>query len=279
MSASAGNGDARWTPERLVDLTRYPVLELEQPATQALIARGRAALADDGLCLLGGFVAPAALGAMAAEAQSLVPGAFRRDQMNGVWRYDADEAEFPADHPRRARHLSRHGTIAYDRLAPSSPIRALYEWPGLTDLIAALSGEPRLYNCADPLASCVITVLGEGDAHAWHYDSNDFVVSLLLQDAEEGGLFEYAPNIRTDEDENYGEIARLFAGETRRLKVARLEPGGLALFRGQRSLHRVTRVKGRRDRLIALFSYDRKPGMMFDPEVHRRALGRSLAAA
>jgi hypothetical protein len=40
----------------------------------------------------------------------------------------------------------------------------------------------------------------------------------------------------------------------------------------------VTEVEGARPRLIALFSYDKKPGMMFRPEVHLRALGRTLAA-
>ena len=69
-----------------------------------LIEQGQAALQRDGLCLLPEFVAPAALRAMAAEAQSLVPAAHWRDQMNGVWRYDADEEAFPSEHPRRRRH-------------------------------------------------------------------------------------------------------------------------------------------------------------------------------
>jgi hypothetical protein len=216
---------------------------------------------------------------MAAEARALVPTAFRRDQMNGVWRYDADETEYPPAHPRRRRHPSRHGAIAYDSLPGSSPIRALYEWPGLTRLIAALTGQAELHTCADPLAACVLTVLGEGDAHAWHYDSNDFVVSLLLQSAERGGLFEYAPNIRGEDDENYEAVARLFDGDRSGLKVGQLEPGSLALFRGKRSLHHVTAVGGSRERLIVLFSYDRRPGMVFDAEVHARVFGRTLASA
>jgi hypothetical protein len=271
-----------WTPERLVDTARYPVLDLEAAAARAVVAQGRAALADDGLCLLPGFVAPAALAAMAAEAQGLAPGAFRRDHMYGVWTYGADSDDFPEGHPQRVRHLTRHGSVAFDRLGPGSPIRTLFEWQGLTRLVAALTGNPVLYNSADPLAACVITVLGDGDAHGWHYDDNDFVVSLLLQSAERGGAFEYAPDIRGEDDENddenYGAVAALFAGDRSRLKTAALAPGGLALFRGRRSLHHVTPVGGPRDRLIVLFSYDRRPGMMFRADTHRSVFGRTLAA-
>jgi hypothetical protein len=104
------------------------------------------------------------------------------------------------------------------------------------------------------------------------------VVSLLLQSAERGGAFEYAPNIRSEEDENYEGVARMLDGDAALKKTGAIMPGCLALFRGRRSLHRVTEVEGSRPRLIALFSYDRKPGMMFRPEVHLRALGRTLAA-
>ena len=67
-------------------------------------------------------------------------------------------------------------------------------------------------------------------------------------------------------------------GDAALKKTGAIAPGCLALFRGRRSLHHVTGVEGTRPRLIALFSYDRKPGMMFRPEVHLRSLGRTLAA-
>jgi hypothetical protein len=70
----------------------------------------------------------------------------------------------------------------------------------------------------------------------------------------------------------------MLEGDPRLRRIGAIEPGCLALFRGQRSLHHVTEVEGSRARLIALFSYDRKPGMMFRPEVHLRSLGRTLEA-
>jgi hypothetical protein len=265
----------------IVDLDRYPITDPDSPGAAAAVAAGRAALAKDGLALLPGFIQTEALKAMAAEAERLVPQAFRRDEWYGLYQYDLDEravAGFDAGDPRRRKFRTRMGGIGYDLLPQASPTRVLYEWPALTRFVAALTGEPELYTCADPLASCVISVLEPGGMHAWHYDQNDFVVSLLLQAAERGGAFEYAPHIRTDEDENFEGVRRMLDGDPALRKTGAIEPGCLALFRGRRSLHHVTEVEGARPRLIALFSYDRKPGMTFRPEVHLRALGRTLAA-
>ena len=265
----------------IVDLDRYPITELASPLGRRVVADGRAALAGEGLALLPGFIRADALKAMAEEAQALVPQAFWRDEWYGIYAYDPDEASvarLAEGDPRRRRFRTRMGGIGYDLLPEASPTRALYEWPALTRFIAALTGEAELYTCADPLASCVISVMKQGGMHAWHYDQNDFVVSLLLQSAERGGQFEYAPNIRSEEDENYAGVQRMLDGDPRLRKTGAIEPGCLALFRGRRSLHHVTEVEGARPRLIALFSYDRKPGMMFRPEVHLRSLGRTLAA-
>ena len=111
--------------------------------------------------------------------------------------------------------------IAYDRIDPASPVRLVYEW-------------------------------GPGDEQGWHFDDNEFVISLLLQKPAQGGEFEYVPMIRSD-------------------------PGTLALFRGTRSLHRVSPVGQGPTRLIALLSYDARPGMVFPPAVQRNNTGRTTS--
>ena len=266
-------------PAALVDLDRYPLVDLDSRQAQAVIARGRADLSgDDGLALFPGFIRADALKVMAAEAQRLVPRAFRRDEWYGIYSYEGEtgDADLPEGHARRRRYRTRMGGIGYDFLPNDSPTRALYEWAEFTRFITAVTGEPELYTCADPLVSCVISVLEPGDMHAWHYDQNDFVVSLLLEGAERGGEFEYAPNIRSEDDENYAGVARMLDGDPGLRRTGAITAGCLALFRGRRSLHHVTEIRGSRPRLIALFSDDRKPGMMFTPDVHLRSLGRTV---
>ena len=43
------------------------------------------------------------------------------------------------------------------------------------------------------MVGCMLTVLGAGDELGWHFDANDGVVSLMLQEAGAGGAFEFAP--------------------------------------------------------------------------------------
>lgn len=255
----------------IVDLDRYA--DCDKAGYAALIASGRGQLAERGLCLFPGFLRPEAVAAMAAEAETLTPKAFRREQMLDA--YDRKPPpELPEDHPRRQLHPYRMGIIAQDLFGAEGPLMRLYFWDGLTDFLSALLGR-RLFRCADPLISCAVTVLGDGDEHGWHFDENDFVVSLLLQNAECGGEFQFAPMIRGDTDENYDSVRRLFDGDETLLRRVALDPGTLALFQGRRSIHRVSRVGGGRPRMIALLSYDCAPGMVFPAATRMVAVGRA----
>lgn len=55
-----------------------------------------------------------------------------------------------------------------------------------------------------------------------------------------------------------------------------MAPGTFVLFRGRRSIHRVAPVgPTAKPRLIALFSYDRQPGMVFPQATVRSVLDPS----
>ena len=66
-------------------------------------------------------------------------------------------------------------------------------------------------------------------------------------------------------------------GRSPALRLLPAEAGTLIVFQGKRALHRVTPVRGGRTRIIALFSYDRLPGMFFPERVHINAVGRTIA--
>lgn len=273
MSATTTTEAPAWSGDAIVAVDRYPIDRPASSAFAALVADCRTQLAESGLCLLPDFVRPAPLAAMAGAAMALAPVAHRRREMKTAYG-ETVPADLPPDHPRRRRSLYSMAAIAFDQFDADSPIRALYEWEALTGFIAAVVGGGPLYRCVDELASCTVTMLAEGDEHGWHYDSNDFVVSLLLQSAEDGGNFELWPHLRTPEDERYDVVGRLFDGDRSGLLRPEMRPGTLSLFRGQRSLHHVTRVQGPRPRLIALFSYDRRPDMRFSDAVRMSVYGR-----
>jgi hypothetical protein len=257
-----------------IDLDRYPIDDLSRPEARALVEECRAQLAGEGVCLLPGFLTAEAVARTAAALETEVPDAYRKERAIVAMGEDEIDASIAQDDPIRTAHRHSMRTIAYDLIDESSPIRLLYEWDGLTDFLSTVLGY-RVYRCADPLIALVITAMPPGGEQGWHFDDNEFVVSLLLQKPASGGEFEYVPTIRTDEDPGWDRIRRVFGGTSDEVRTAPIAPGTLALFRGTRSLHRVSPVQAGPTRLIALLSFDPQPGMVFPPEVQRNNTGRT----
>jgi hypothetical protein len=259
-----------------IDLDRYPIAPLAGERAGALAEDCRVQLAATGSCLLPGFLTAGAVATMAAEAAAIAPLAHRKPGGRGSTAYLAPPDEsFPDGHPRRRLQTSSVGAVAYDLIPRRALIRQLYEWDGLLDFLAAALGEDRLYRYADPLGALNIAAMGAGERLLWHFDQTDFVVSILLQDCERGGVFEYVPHIRSAEAENYDRVQRLLEGD--RAEVVRLDmaPGTLALFMGRHSIHRVTPIAGQALRLIALLGYDTKPGTMSSERLKNNRYGRT----
>ena len=259
-------------PADLIDTGRYP---LDNPSERAkLIERCRADVARDGNVLLPGFLRPAAVARMVSEVAAGRPRAHRRDVMAGVYPGVKPSPDLPAAHPLNRRHPSKMFGLAADVMDTDGAIARFYCWDGMPGLVADIMGIPALYRVADGILCCNVTILGPGDQHAWHFDSNDFVVSLLLQRVEVGGRFEFSPYVRGPDRENFEQIERVLDGTPGMTQVIDLQPGTLAIFCGKYSVHRVTEVQGPGERFIALFSYDRKPEMQFSEASRLSTFGR-----
>ena len=112
----------------------------------------------------------------------------------------------------------------------------------------------------------------------WHFDGNEFTVSILVQKAGEGGVFEYVPNIRTPEAENYEHIQHIqhiLDGGRDGVHELDLQPGDLQLFAGRFSMHRVTRIVGDTTRYIGLPTYVHDPYRMNRPYHSESIYGRA----
>ena len=145
-----------------------------------------------------------------------------------------------------------------------------------SEFVAACMDEPALYKYADPVADMPLNVVGPGEQFPWHFDTNEFSVTILTQAAESGGLFEYARDIRSEEAENYPAVAEVLAGERALVRSLDLRPGDLQIFKGRHSLHRVTRVGGTRPRYTVIFSFAREPDMVGRVERTRQLYGKVL---
>lgn len=154
-------------------------------------------------------------------------------------------------------------------------MRTIHDSLGFDQFIQDCLQERAFYRYADPLADIIVNVAQAGNGFPWHFDTNNFTVTIAIQNAESGGAFEYAPRIR-EGDENFAEVARVLNGTSDKVNVLHLEPGDLQIFRGRYSLHRVAPLSGKRPRYVAIFSYVEEPNMVGAPERALQLCGRTL---
>jgi hypothetical protein len=249
-------------PHELVDLDAYPLLDPESAARKAAVERARAQLDAIGAAELPGFLSPAGLGAVLSDALATEPRAHRSGGPATAY-LEFPDMSLPADHPRRWLGLGAVDAVAWDLFDADSPIRRLYEWDVLAGFIGEMLDRGPIHRYADPLGGLNLASMRPGDELQWHFDQTDFVVSLAIRDAEEGGDFEVVPRIRSAGDERYEKVGDvLFGGDRSGVLTLPMTPGTLLVFEGRHSLHRVSPIAGGTTRLVALFGYDRRPGTM-----------------
>jgi catechol 2,3-dioxygenase-like lactoylglutathione lyase family enzyme len=163
--------------------------------------------------------------------------------------------------------------IAYDQIPESSPVRRLYEDEETLRFVAGVLGLEELYRLDDPLAALGHAYMEPGDTLAWHFDRSEFAVTLMLQTAERGGAFQYVPNVRSEADERPELVAAVLEERSDQVVSLHPQPGTLTLFRGRRSLHRVSPVEGGRVRVNAVLAYGHEPGMRLNELTQRLFYG------
>ncbi len=261
-------------PEDLIDLKRYPLGEPAGAAYRVLVRAGQMRLAEAGALTLPGFVTPEAVALMRREAEALLRQAYYCVQDHNPYLIEDDPA-YPAAHPRNRRQQTDKGCLADDLITVAGALRALYDWPNLRGFIAAVLGVATLYPYEDPLGSLNINISLEGQKLCWHFDNADFVTTLMIQPAEAGGIYEYVPAIRSADEENFAAVGRVLDGGRDGVRTLDMDAGALVLFRGRYALHRVTPVEGPTPRLLAVLSYDTKPGRRLTEHTRRIFYGRA----
>ncbi|WP_170330869.1 HalD/BesD family halogenase [Ruegeria arenilitoris] len=261
----------------LVDLGRYPIDRPDSPAYDRMIEDLKRELDQDGCAVLPGFVHETGIELLLQEADTVAPKAHRSFNRTNAY-FTKDDPRFGIAHPIRRFCDRSNAFVPADNFPASGPLRRIYEFEGFLPFIREALGEDedRFFRYDDPLADVIINVVEEGQGFPWHFDTNNYTVTLAIQNGEEGGAFEYAPNLRSTEDENFDAVASILDGNMARVRQLELQPGDLQIFRGRYSLHRVAPVKGDRRRYVGIFSFVEAEGMCGGVERTRQLYGRVL---
>lgn len=259
--------------QHILDLDRYPLDRPESPAYAAMVVKAQADLAADGMFNLPGFLRPEATAqAVAALIPRFDSESFTHARKHNIY-FRKSIPELPADHPALTQVETINRTLCADQI--EGALQALYDWPDFARFLARAMGKPALYTMDDPLARVNAMNYAEGQGLNWHFDRSEFTTTLLLQAPKSGGEFEYRTDLRRDDNPNYDGVAKLLRGQDPDLQSITLSPGTLNVFRGKNTAHRVTPVQGDADRIIAVFSFFDRPGVLFTPEEQIGFYGRA----
>ncbi|MEL6620788.1 MAG: 2OG-Fe(II) oxygenase, partial [Pseudomonadota bacterium] len=149
-----------------------------------------------------------------------------------------------------------------------------YLWPAFATFLAAVMDRPQLYVMDDPLAGLNVLEYRAGEALNWHFDRSVFTTTLLLQEASQGGHFEYVRDLRSDTDPNHAGIADLLAGHIAPTTLHQAA-GTLNVFLGVNTAHRVSPVAGPQSRIVAVLSHYDQPGRTFSDSERMGFFGRT----
>lgn len=264
--------------DQAIDTAAYPLDEVDGATWRRIVERVRADLAADGCSVLRDFVRPDRLDALRAECAGVSGQAYDEVRTVNVYNTAPDPA-LPADHPAHLSMERGNSFVARVDIPDDFLIHRLYLDERFQRLLAACLEVPRVHPLADPYAGLCLNVVEPGREHPWHFDTNEYAVSMVTQTPEGGGVFEYCPAIRSPEAENFADVAEVLRGSGQRfVRRLTLRPGDLQIFRGRYSLHRVTEVRGATARHSAIFSYSERADVVGSAERTRQLFGRVAPA-
>ncbi len=264
--------------DAVIDLDTYPIHRLDSNVRAELVAETRKQMDGVGCCRISNFIRPEAISTMLNEADELVDQTFWAEHSHNPYASPADPDLAPT-HPRNVMQERMSGFINSDLLPAASPLNEVYDSHIVTHFVWECLGTSQpIYQWADPLGCNPYGVMQTDHYFPWHFDGNEFTVSILVQKAESGGVFEYVPDIRAPGQENFERVQAILEGGREGIHELDLIPGDLQLFKGRFSMHRVTRIVGETSRYIALPSYVYDPWRMNKPHHSVQYYGRATQA-
>ncbi len=272
LRTSPGRGDAAL---KLVDLERYPIADVSCGKGAEFLRACQQHMEEHGWCNFDNFIRTDALALLEGEANALLPSAEMLTIKRTIYQSAADPSAAEGD-LRRAEYVHVARQLADDQIPQESLLQQLYKSEILTDFVRQVQKKEALYRCADEFQALNVVALEPGSWHAWHYDTTECTITLLLQAAEKGGEFTFLPNSRTENGEDRAAVEKLLGGDLSVAQTFNRGAGTFTLFRGGYSLHGVTRVEGNRPRITAIMTYSEEPDTVLSDEMNIRIYGKRV---
>jgi len=259
----------------IVDLDTYPINQPSNQKYKDIINYNKKLLDNNGCCVLKNFIKEESINRMKQEAERKLNKVYwTKDKHNPY--FIKDDETLPKDHPKRIFTVRESGYINSDDLEQNSDLNHLHDSDEMLKFVSDCLGVYPLYKWVDPLGKNPYSIMHSGHYFPWHFDGNEFTLSILVQKSEKGGIFEYSPDLRSKDNENFENVTKVLRGDRGTVKSLDLKPGDLQIFKGRFSMHRVTKIEGKTSRYIALPCYVKDPYRVNKPEHSIQVYGKAM---
>ena len=260
---------------QIINTEKYPINDIGSLKYKELIDYTRKQLNEDGCCVLSNFIRSDSITRMKEEVdRNLNKIYFTSDKHNPY--FTKEDKTLYKEHPNRIFTVRQSGYLNSDDLEKESELNRFYDSEETLKFVSDSLEVFPLYTWADPLGKNPYSVMHTDHYFPWHFDGNEFTLSILVQKTEKGGSFEYAPDLRRVDNENFEDVAKVLRGDRGPVKSLDLKPGDLQIFKGRFSMHRVTKIEGKTSRYIALPTYVKDSYRVNRPEHSKQVYGKAL---
>jgi len=260
---------------QIINTEKYPINDIGSLKYKELIDYTRKQLNEDGCCVLSNFIRSDSITRMKEEVdRNLNKIYFTSDKHNPY--FTKEDKTLYKEHPNRIFTVRQSGYLNSDDLEKESELNRFYDSEETLKFVSDSLEVFPLYTWADPLGKNPYSVMHTDHYFPWHFDGNEFTLSILVQKTEKGGSFEYAPDLRRVDNENFEDLAKVLRGDRGPVKSLDLKPGDLQIFKGRFSMHRVTKIEGKTSRYIALPTYVKDSYRVNRPEHSKQVYGKAL---
>ena len=260
---------------QIINTEKYPINDIGSLKYKELIDYTRKQLNEDGCCVLSNFIRSDSITRMKEEVdRNLNKIYFTSDKHNPY--FTKEDKTLYKEHPNRIFTVRQSGYLNSDDLEKESELNRFYDSEETLKFVSDSLEVFPLYTWADPLGKNPYSVMHTDHYFPWHFDGNEFTLSILVQKTEKGGLFEYAPDLRRVDNENFEDVAKVLRGDHGPVKSLDLKPGDLQIFKGRFSMHRVSKIEGKTSRYIALPTYVKDSYRVNRPEHSKQVYGKAL---
>ena len=259
-----------------VDINKWVNLETCPLDSIDFANQCRQKLSEEGVLLIPQFLQSEALKQTIKEAEAQTHLAYFTKKTHNVYLSEPD-ASLPETHVFNRQVKSSKGCITTDQIQKESGLHIIYNNFIFKKFIAHVVRENAIYPYADTLSGINIHYASEGEELGWHFDNSSFAITLMINDVSAGGEFEYTQPIRgktVEKEKEFKNVSMVLNNKFKTTKVA-MKPGGLLLFNGKNSMHRVTKVKSNETRILAVLAYNDKPGVSLSTSAQMTFYGKS----